>query len=95
VLFRNVRERTAELATRPERTDPALGVEVDPAAPYAPHEKGKVKRLNRTIAESFIATLPGYTDGPRDQRGRLETAAAAMALAELVVRFAAWVQTST
>ena len=71
----------------------ALGIEVDPAAPYAPHEKGKVERLNRTISESFIATLPGYTDGPRDQRGRLETAGAPIALAELVVRFAAWVQT--
>lgn len=69
----------------------ALGVDVDPATPYAPHEKGKIERLHRTIAETFIATLPGYTDGPRDIRGRLEDSGELLVLAQLVEAFATWV----
>ncbi|MDQ3677543.1 MAG: DDE-type integrase/transposase/recombinase, partial [Actinomycetota bacterium] len=69
----------------------ALGVDVDPATPYAPHEKGKIERLHRTIAESFIATLPGYTGGPRDVRGRLEDTGELLLLAQLVEAFAGWV----
>lgn len=69
----------------------ALGVEVDPATPYAPHEKGKVERLHRTIAETFVATLPAYTGGPRDHRGRLETAGLPLRLADFVARFDEWV----
>jgi putative transposase len=71
----------------------ALGVVVDPTTPYSPHEKGKVERLHRTIAGTFAATLPGYTGGPRDHRGQLETPGAPLTLGELVVRFARWVQT--
>lgn len=67
----------------------ALVIDVDPATPYAPHEKGKVERLHRTIADGFVAGLPGWTDGPRDQRGRLE---APLALAELVSGFDSWVR---
>ena len=69
----------------------ALGVDVDPATPYAPHEKGKIERLHRTIAETFIATLPGYTDGPRDVRGRLEDSGDLLLLGQLVEAFAGWV----
>ena len=69
----------------------ALGVDVDPATPYAPHEKGKIERLHHTIAETFIATLPGYTDGPRDVRGRLEDSGDLLLLAQLVEAFASWV----
>lgn len=69
----------------------ALGIGVDPARPYAPHEKGKGERLHRTIAETFAATLPGFTGGPRDERGQLEAAGELLALADLVARFAAWV----
>jgi putative transposase len=69
----------------------ALDIELDPAAPYAPHEKGKVERLHRTIVETFIATLPGYTDGPRDVRGQLEGCDARLDLGGLVEGFAAWV----
>jgi len=74
-----------------ERAALALGVDLDPAAPYAPHEKGKIERLHRTIAESFIATLPGYTAGPRDVRGRLEDTGDLLLLAQLVEAFATWV----
>ncbi len=71
----------------------SLGIEPNPAAPYAPHEKGKVERLHRTIADTFVATLPGYTSGPRDVRGRLEDAAEPLLLAQLVEAFAGWVLT--
>lgn len=71
----------------------ALGITLDPATPYTPHEKGKVERLNRTIAENWCATLPGYTRGPRDQRGRLEAPGTPLALTEAVGRFDEWVQT--
>ena len=74
-----------------EHTALALGVDVDPATPYAPHEKGKIERLHRTIAETFIATLPGYTDGPRDVRGRLEDSGDLLLLGQLVEAFAGWV----
>lgn len=69
----------------------ALGIDVDPATPYAPHEKGKIERLNGTIAEMFVSTLPAYTGGPRDHRGRLEATGEPLALADLVARFDAWV----
>lgn len=71
----------------------SLGIEPKPAAPYAPHEKGKVERLHRTIADTFVATLPGYTNGPRDIRGRLEDAGERLLLAQLVEAFAGWTLT--
>jgi putative transposase len=70
----------------------ALGIDVDPATPYAPHEKGKIERLHRTISDGFVAGLPGWTGGPRDHRGQLEAPEAPLALAELVSRFDAWVR---
>jgi putative transposase len=79
-------------ATAVEQAALALGIDVDPATPYARHEKGKVGRLHRTITDGFVAGLPGWTDGPRDQRGRLEAPGTPLALAELVARFDAWVR---
>jgi putative transposase len=70
----------------------ALGIDVDPATPYAPHEKGKVERLHRTITDGFVAGLPGWTDGPRDQRGQLEAPNAPLPLTELVSGFDTWVR---
>jgi len=69
----------------------ALGVQLDPCEAYAPHEKGKIERLHRTIAETLIATLPGYTDGPKDIRGRLEDAGEPLLLKQLVDAYAGWV----
>jgi putative transposase len=71
----------------------ALGIDVDPATPYAPHEKGKIERLHRTITDGFVAGLPAWTKGPRDQRGQLEAPGMPLALAELVARFDAWART--
>jgi putative transposase len=42
-------------ATAVEQAALALGNDVDPAAAYAPHEKGRIERLHRTISESFVA----------------------------------------
>ena len=70
----------------------ALGIDVDPATAYAPHEKGKVERLHRTITDGFVVGLPCWIGGPRDHRGRLEAQDAPLALAELVSRFDAWVR---
>ena len=70
----------------------ALGIDVDPATAYAPHEKGKVERLHRTITDGFVVGLPCWIAGPRDHRGRLEAQDAPLALAELVSRFDAWVR---
>ncbi|OLT24756.1 hypothetical protein BJF83_23830 [Nocardiopsis sp. CNR-923] len=38
---------------------------------YTPHRKGKVERLNRTIDQTLLSGLPGYTGGPRDAAGCL------------------------
>jgi putative transposase len=80
-------------ATAVEQAALALGIDVAPATPYALHEKGKIERLHGTIADGFVAGLPGWTEGPRDQRGRLEAAGEPLELAELVARFDAWVRT--
>lgn len=68
----------------------ALGIDVDPAAAYTPTQKGKVERLNGTVAGMFVATLPAYTGGPRDVRGRLEHPGQPLSLSELVVSFDRW-----
>jgi len=48
-----------------------LGIRIVPAPHHTPHLKGKIERLNRTVAQDFLCTLPFYTDGPRDAAGRL------------------------
>ncbi|MFC3494837.1 Mu transposase C-terminal domain-containing protein [Glycomyces rhizosphaerae] len=73
---------------------------------YTPHRKGKVERIHRTIEQTFLIGLPGFTGGPRDAAGRLygpvsdSTAdraaaegatAAPLPVALLATRFAAWV----
>lgn len=42
-----------------------LGIMPLPADPYQPQQKGKIERFNRTLDESFLATLPGYQKGAR------------------------------
>jgi putative transposase len=48
-----------------------LGMRVSPAPAHTPHLKGRIERLNRTVAQDFLCTLPFFTDGPRDAAGRL------------------------
>ncbi|MEV3986912.1 Mu transposase C-terminal domain-containing protein [Nonomuraea sp. NPDC049758] len=38
---------------------------------YQPHRKGKIERLHRTIDQTLLCTLPGFTEGPRDAAGKL------------------------
>ncbi|MFB4319962.1 Mu transposase C-terminal domain-containing protein [Actinomadura sp. 21ATH] len=38
---------------------------------YAPHLKGKIERLHRTVEQTLIQGLPGHTRGARDKAGRL------------------------
>lgn len=38
---------------------------------YQPHRKGKIERLHRSIEQTLLCGLPGYTDGPRDAAGQL------------------------
>ncbi|AGL15144.1 Mu transposase C-terminal domain-containing protein [Actinoplanes sp. N902-109] len=38
---------------------------------FTPHLKGKIERIHRTIEQTLLGGLPGYTRGPRDAAGRL------------------------
>lgn len=75
-----------------ERVCGVLGTTLAPTDAYAPHQKGKVERANRTLDQEFLSGLPFYTEGPRAADGRLYGPdAPPMALALFVDRFAEWV----
>lgn len=75
-----------------ERVCGVLGTTLDPTEAYAPHQKGKVERANRTVDQEFLSGLPFYTEGPRAADGRLYGPdAPPMALGLFVDRFAEWV----
>lgn len=75
-----------------ERVCGVLGTTLAPTEAYAPHQKGKVERANRTMDQEFLSGLPFYTEGPRAADGRLYGPdAAPMTLALFVDRFAEWV----
>lgn len=38
---------------------------------HTPHRKGKIERIHRTIEQTLLCGLPGYTDGPRNAAGEL------------------------
>lgn len=42
-----------------------LGCTVAPTDAYTPTQKGKIERLNRTLEQELISTLPYYSDGPK------------------------------
>jgi putative transposase len=84
----------------------ALCVRVDRLPGFTPHRKGKVERIHRTIDQTLLCTLPGFTEGPRDAAGRLYGAvsdsakdraaaparsAAPLRLELFAARFGAWV----
>jgi putative transposase len=70
----------------------ALGCLPVPTWPYAPHLKGKVERVNRTITQTFLAGLPFFTAGPRAADGRLYGPdAPPLTLQRLAAEFASWV----
>lgn len=73
---------------------------------FQPHRKGKVERLHRTIDQTLLGGLPGYTKGPREAGGRLygplddraaararaaDAQVAPMRIERFAARFAQWV----
>jgi len=69
----------------------AMAVLVDRTQPYSPWQKGKIERLNRTIDDTLLRSLPGWCDGPRAANGRLLGAHPTLRLEQFVELFAAWV----
>jgi putative transposase len=88
-----VPDRGLEFATTAlKRVCGVLGVALEPTDAYAPHQKGKLERANRTLDQEFLCGLPFFTEGPRGVGGRLlgpDTAPMSMEL--FVDRFAEWV----
>jgi putative transposase len=46
-----------------KRVCDVLGVALEPTDAYAPHQKGKLERANRTLDQEFLCGLPFFTDG--------------------------------
>ncbi|MBV9354194.1 MAG: transposase family protein [Chloroflexi bacterium] len=70
-----------------------LGIRISPAPAYTPHLKGRIERLNRTVAQDFLCTLPFFTDGPRDAAGRLyEPGVSPLTFERFAAGFAEWVE---
>lgn len=75
-----------------ERVCGVLGVALEPTDAYAPYQKGKLERANRTLDQEFLCGLPFFTEGPRAVDGRLfGPDADPMSLELFVDRFAEWV----
>jgi putative transposase len=49
----------------------ALSIDPRRLPAFHPHRKGKVERVHRTIDQTLLCGLPGFTGGPRDASGRL------------------------
>jgi putative transposase len=49
----------------------ALSIEPRRLPAFQPHRKGKIERVHRTIDQTLLCGLPGFTGGPRDAAGRL------------------------
>jgi len=49
----------------------ALCVDEHRLPAFTPHRKGKVERIQRTVDQTMLHALPGFTKGPRDAAGRL------------------------
>jgi len=49
----------------------ALSIDPRRLPAFSPHRKGKVERVHRTIDQTLLCGLPGFTGGPRDASGRL------------------------
>lgn len=73
-----------------EQATQALGCVSRRTEAYSPWQKGKVERLNRTIEQTLLQGLPGWTGGPRDERGRLVDEPL-LTLERFVAAFADWV----
>ncbi|MEV0633267.1 Mu transposase C-terminal domain-containing protein [Nonomuraea wenchangensis] len=65
-------DRGLEFAAAPVREAlAALCVQVLRLPARQPHRKGKIERLHRTMDQTLLSGLPGFTEGPRDAAGAL------------------------
>jgi putative transposase len=69
----------------------ALGCLAGRTDAYSPWQKGKIERLNRTLEQELISTLPRWTNGPRAADGTL-LGPGPLTLERFVGVFADWVE---
>ena len=69
----------------------SLAIDAKPLPAYTPHLKGGVERINSSIEQLFLATLPGFVHGARGRDGRLVEDGPLLGLEALVELFAAFV----
>lgn len=69
----------------------SLAIDAKPLPAYTPHLKGGVERVNSSIEQLFLATLPGFVHGARGRDGRLVEDGPLLGLEALVELFAAFV----
>jgi putative transposase len=61
-----------------------------PLPAYSPHLKGRLERFWDFLNRDLLSPLPGYTQGPRDLRGRTALESHAIGEDELLVLVADW-----
>jgi len=69
----------------------SLAIDAKPLPAYTPHLKGVVERVNSSIEQLFLATLPGFVHGARGRNGKLVEDGPLLGLEALVELFAAFV----
>ena len=69
----------------------SLAIDAKPLPAYTPHLKGVVERVNSSIEQLFLATLPGFVHGARGRNGKLVEDGPLLSLEALVELFAAFV----
>jgi len=69
----------------------SLAIDAKPLPAYTPHLKGAVERVNSSIEQLFLATLPGFVHGARGRNGRLVEDGPLLGLEALVELFAGFV----
>lgn len=79
------------LATAVGLAAASLAIDAKPLPAYTPHLKGAVERVNLSIEQLFLATLPGFVHGPRAKNGQLVEDGPLLGLEKLVELFAAFV----
>lgn len=73
-------------------TESCLRLDILPVAlpAYSPHLKGRLERFWGFLKRDCLSPLPGYSDGPRDLRGRSAIAAVALSEDEFLEALASW-----